>query len=78
MTGASIVDRGASGNAIEAMDPDAVICCRGDMSGRPDLLVRLVALAVIVADLAGCASDTVQGGCPPCPTGTICWRTTAC
>jgi hypothetical protein len=42
------------------------------MSGRPDLLVRLVVLAVIVADLAACASESAHGGCPPCPAGTTC------
>src|SRR5262245_30326395 len=55
------------------MDLDAVICCRGDMSGRSDLLVRLAVLAVIVADLVACASDTAPAhGCPPCPTGPTC------
>lgn len=53
------------------MDLDAVICCRGNMSGRSGLLARLAVLTVIVADLAACASDTAHG-CPPCPTGTIC------
>src|SRR5262249_30810743 len=60
--------RAIARECTEAMDLHAVICCRGNMSGRSDLLVRL---AVIVADLAACASDTVHG-CPPCPTGTTC------
>ena len=41
------------------------------MSGRSALLARLAVLAVIVAGLAACASDTVNG-CPPCPAGTTC------
>jgi hypothetical protein len=55
------------------MDFGAAICCRGNMSGRRDVLASLAVLAVNLAALAACGStaDTVRG-CPPCPAGTTC------